>query len=354
MSARTSAELIEGYITRLKAELTFLGAAEAADLVAEIRSLLVDAAGDDPERAAAEIEKIGEPAQLAAGILAEKGLSPADGMSTAEWWRMGIAVPIDIAIGLSVPLAAAFPLSVIAAEIARGNGVPAGPLPYAMVAFFLGALVWPWYVWGPWRTGGPRATAGMAITGLTVVRAPGFRRVVRSRDLAALGMRPPRRSRLSGLVALAVAGILLILLGSVAGAPWSSPTAAFEDVAGSREAQRQSVVDTVDQMYDSLVRLGTDVLGERYVQDPALSSYELLIRRAKEEQISAYEIGEPTRLSPCAWKVPVTEKTARGTHKVTFVLTLRVVISPGDENRVGWTPDWVIYEIAGEGLTPTP
>jgi hypothetical protein len=151
-----------------------------------------------------------------------------------------------------------------------------------------------------------------------------------------------------------VAGILLILLGSVAGAPWSSPTAAFEDVAGSREAQRQSVVDTVDQMYDSLVRLGTDVLGERYVQDPALSSYELLIRRAKEEQISAYEIGEPTRLSPCAWKVPVTEKTARGTHKVTFVLTLRVVISPGDENRVGWTPDWVIYEIAGEGLTPTP
>jgi uncharacterized membrane protein len=142
---RTSADLIEGYIARLKAELDFLGAAEAHELVSEVRSLLVDAAGDDAERAAAEIAKFGEPAELAAGILAERGLSADGGMTPADWWRMGIAAPIDIAIGLSVPLAALVPTY----GVWRAAGTVAWPFTIAVTLFFAGTLLWPFYAWRP-------------------------------------------------------------------------------------------------------------------------------------------------------------------------------------------------------------
>ena len=350
MNARTSAELIEGYIARLKSELAFLGAAEADDLVAEIRSLLVEAAGDDPDLAAAEIDRFGEPAQLAAGILAEKGLSPADGMSTAEWWRMGIAVPLDIVIGLSVPMAVAMPVYQIAAT--------AEPRVWAIaLALVAGAvaLVWSWWVWRPWRTGGPRLTAGMALTGLAVVRAPGFRRVVRSRDLESLGMRPSSRAALIGLVTLAVAIVMLGVLGielfvTLTAAP--NEALVFEKIAGTRAQQREQIVGRLDLMYESLVRSGSNVGGEGYVSVLALPNYEALILRAQREKIVSYEIGEPTRLSVGAWKVPVIEKTAVGTHGLVFTMTLRILIQPGDETGYGYGGDWEIYEITGEGLTP--
>lgn len=352
MSARTSAELIEGYVARLKAELDFVGAAEADDLVAEIRSLLVEAAGDDVERAAAEIGKCGEPAELASGILAEKGLSPADGMSTAEWWRMGIAVPLDIVIGVAVPLAVALPAYMIAA-----NAEPRFFAVALALALAAASLLWCWNVWRPWRTGGPRLTAGMVLTGLAVVRAPGFRRVVRSRDLEALGMRPRTRGALFGMVTLAIAIVMLGTLGTeifVAMTASAEPSRVFDQVAGTRSEQRRQVVDTVDRMYAGLVRSGSNVGGEGYVSAGALSTYEAVVLRAQRERIAWYEIGEPTKLSVGAWKVPVIEKTTLGTHEVAFTLTLRILLQPGDETGYGYETDWEIYEISGEGLKPEP
>lgn len=355
MSGRTSAELIEGYIARLKTELSFLGAAETEDLVAEIRSLLAEAAGEDPERADAEIAKFGEPARLAAGILAEKGLSPADGMSTAEWWRMGIAVPVDILIGLAVPAYVAFPAYMIATQSRPPLWAPA----LGIAAFAL-ALLWPWYVWRPWRTGGLRVSPGMALTGLTVVRAPGFRRVVRTRDIEALGMRTARRGTAFGLIALSVAVALLGLMWIgfyatvVSPASTASKQAAFESIAGTEAEQRGRVVGTVNQMYESLVLFGSNAGGELYVEGSALPAYELLIRRAQDEKISSYEIGKATKLTTGAWKVAVTEKTARGTHGVTLTLTLQVTLQPGDETSFGYSDIWVIYDISGEGLVPKP
>jgi len=355
MSARTSGQQIDDYLERLKAELAFLGATEAQDTVSEIRSLLTDAGGDDPDRTASEIARLGAPADLAAGILAEKGLSPADGMSTAEWWRMGVAVPLDIVMGVAVPLAVAFPAFAIATQARPPAWAPVLGIVAAAIALF-----WPWYVWRPWRTGGPRVTAGMALTGLTVVRAPGFRRVVRTRDLESLGMRTPSQPGLIGLwlfaavaVALGLMWTVFYLTGSTPASP-TSQVAVFEAVAGPEVEQRRQAADTVSMKYESLVRFGEDYRGETTVLGYALPAYEKLVRRAQEEKLASYEIGEPTKVSPGCWRVVATERTARGTHTVTFLVVLRVTLQPGDAASFAYAPEWVIHGISGEGLTAAP
>ena len=352
MTARTSAELIEAYLDRLRLELSSVGAAEVDDLVAEVRSLLLEAAGADPERAVAEIAKFGEPTELAAGILAERGLSAEGGMSTAEWWRMGIAVPIDIAIGVSVPLAASFPVWSLL-QMLRGGGATALPVLVGLVAFFLGSLWWPWYVWRPWRAGGPRATAGMTLTDLAVVRAPGFHKVVRSSDLAALGLTTSRRGRLSGVVTLAFAVLLLAFFTIGAQIALTPQALAVDRLVGSEAEQGRQVSDLATQMYDNLVARSGDVNGESYVTDNALPVYRSLVRRTQAEKLTSYHAGEPTRISPGAWKVDITEKTARRTHRVTITFTLRVILQPNDTDNLAYTPDWVVYDVSGEGIAPS-
>jgi hypothetical protein len=327
MSARTSAQLIDGYVVRLKAELSFLGAAEVEDLVAEIRSLLVEAAGDDPTRAAAE------------------------GMSTAEWWRMGVAVPLDIVVGLAVPVAVALPAYAVAA-----NGEPRAWSVALGIAVFACAVAWAWYVWKPWRSGGPRRTAGMALTGLTVVRAPGFRRVVRSKDLEALGLRISRTSAVFGLLAVAVAIVIVGVLGYeiYLSLEAQAPMGVFERTAGAEAEQILQATQPVASIYDSLVAFGVNVGGENYVSPMAMPAYELLLRRAATDKVTGYEIGDVTKISLGAWKVPVTETTAGGTRRVEFTVTLRIRFHPDYDGGYAYGPDWEIYEIAGEGLKPTP
>ncbi|MDO8914983.1 MAG: hypothetical protein Q7W16_02725 [Coriobacteriia bacterium] len=351
MSERTAAGLIDRYIARLKVELDFLGTAEADDLASEIRSLLNEAADGDADAAAAAIAKFGEPAQLAAGILAERGVPASEGMSTAEWWRMGVAVPLDILVGLAVPAAVAVPAYSIAV-----NGEPRAWSAALGIGVFACAIAWAWYVWKPWRTGGPRRTAGMTLTGLAVVRAPGFRRVVRSKDLEALGLRTSRTSAAFGVLAVAVAMIMVSALGYETYLMLKSqaPLSVFEQTAGSEAEQRQQVTQAVTQIYDSLVTFGVDVDGDIFVNPIALPAYQRVVTRAKDEKLTAYKLGEVTNISLGAWSVPVTETTSRGTHEVVFTVTLRIVFQPGSENTYSYGPDWEIYEIAGEGLEPRP
>jgi len=347
MSARTSTELIEAYVARLKAELAFLGTEEADDLVAEIRSLLVEAAGGDTERAAAAIARFGEPVELAVGILTEKGLSPADGMSTAEWWRMGIAAPLDIFIGLAAPVAVAIPAYTIATDSGSGLlGVAFG------LALFAAALLWSWYVWRPWRTGGSRRTAGMAVTGLSVVRSPGFRRVVRVQDLETLGLRPAAGGTLFGLVSLAVAILMLGAVGAqvLFSATNPSPAAAFDRAAGTEAEQRSQVAGIIISTYDGLVRFGDDG-GTGGVSSIALTAYKAWADRAREETVTSFKVGTPTKVSIGAWTVPATETTKRGTHRVVFTLTLRVEFQPaGGAGSYNFGPSWIINAVSGEGI----
>jgi hypothetical protein len=346
MSARTSAELIEGYLARLAAELDFLGAAETRELVAEVRSLLVEAAGEDPDRAAAEIARFGQPVELAAGILAERGLTADGGMTPADWWRMGIAAPIDIAIGLSVPLAAVVPTY----AVWQAAGVISWPFTLGVTLFFAGTLIWPFYVWRPWWVGGRRSSAGMALTGIAVVRAPGFRRVMRTSDLAGMGLPKPTRGWVSGVAALLIAAALLSFTGGWIRSMVStiSPDAWFQELAGPDAEQESAARSIADYIYTGLVN-GWPEQGPDAVSGFAVGTCEELALRAKKDGLLSYTIGTPTRLGPGVWDVPVVEKTRRGNRTVTITANLRVLVKVQ-----GWDPDWVATAIRGEGLSPNP
>jgi uncharacterized membrane protein len=206
----SAAEIIERYISRLRAELAAAGAPDTDELVAEIRSLLTEASHGDATAAEAEIERLGEPADLARGILAERGLDATTGMSTATWWRLGIAAPIDLAIGLAVPFAVAPYLYAIAA-----TGEPR--VAAVTVAFVLGALslTWPFFIWRPWRIGGRALSPGMTITGVAIVRAPGFWRPVSIDELEGMGLAPRRRT--AWAVVVVIGTVVLIVGASILG-----------------------------------------------------------------------------------------------------------------------------------------
>jgi hypothetical protein len=343
---RTSADLIESYIARLKAEIDFLGATEAQELAAEVRSLLVEASGEDADRAATEIAKFGEPAELAAGILAERGLSSEGGMTPADWWRMGIAAPVDIAIGLAVPLAALVPTY----GVWQAAGTVAWPFTIAVTLFFAGTLAWPFYAWRPWWAGGRRLSAGMSLTGITVVRAPGFRKVVRTADLAGLGLPRPTRGWVSGAAALLLAVALITFTGGWIGRMVSSisPDAWFQELAGPDAEQMAIARSVADGVYDSVVKGWPEQTADGMPLSAA-DNFDELVRRAKTDGLVSYTVGQPTRLGPGVWDVPVVEKTRSGTRTVVLTTNLRVVVQVQ-----GWQSEWVITEIRGEGLTPRP
>lgn len=196
----TSAEV---YLARLREELTAAGASDVDDLVAEVRSLIADAATEESGGVPAVLARMGEASELAHAILADRGAEPLVGLPSKVWWRLAAAAPLDIAIGVSVPLAAVVPL----VNLARTSGQPAA----VALAVVLGAvsLAWPWYVWRPWRRGGRSLTPGMALAGIAVVRAGDTWRLVPLEELAALGLAMRRRS----IVALAVVVAALALIG---------------------------------------------------------------------------------------------------------------------------------------------
>jgi hypothetical protein len=196
---------IDDYLLRLRSELDAAGASDTDDMVAEVRSLLEEAAGDDPEAASAEIDRLGEPAELARGILTERGVDPASGMPSAVWWRLGIAAPLDIAVGLAVPLAVTLLLLVVART---------GTTSIVLTAAFLAvaSLAWPFFIWRPYRRGGVPASPGMTLTGLAVVRTPGRWRLVPVGELEAMGLAPKRR--VASAVLAVIIGVL-VLAGAV-------------------------------------------------------------------------------------------------------------------------------------------
>jgi hypothetical protein len=159
-----------------------------------------------------------------------------------------------------------------------------------------------------------------------------------------------------GLLAVAVAIVIVSALGYeiYIGLESSAFVGAFERAAGSEAEQRLQVTQEVTLIYESQVLFGEVVGGEGSVSPQALPAYQAILARAKAEKLSAYKVGDVTKISLGAWRVPLTETTSRGTHEVVFTVTLRVLFQPSEEGGYTYGPDWEIYEIAGEGLTALP
>ncbi|MDO8949625.1 MAG: hypothetical protein Q7V61_03800 [Actinomycetota bacterium] len=337
MSDRSAETVITSYLAGLRVELTGIGAADADEIVTEIGALLREAADGDADRATLEAAKLGDAAQLAAGIVAERGMDASGGLTTSEWWRLGVAATIDITIGLAVPAAAA-----VAALVLGGNLQPpvAGVL---WAAAILGvSLLWPWYVWRAWRTGSG-ASAGMTLTGVAVVRAPGFRRIVRSDDLASLGLRSPRRNVVAAVAITALAAALLLAVGTIAAvqAQEASIISAFELSGGDEAAQRSGAQRAVADLYEALIG-GHEQVGS-FVTGPASAGVLTIKSRTDTGVVRGVDLAEPERLAPGVWTVAVHELEAGDVPAGRLKMTVnrRIVIQP----RGAIAGDWVITDI---------
>ncbi len=340
---------VDEYLSRLRSELEAAGAQDTDELVDEIRSLLDEAAAQDPEAAARETERLGDPAELARGILAERGLDASAGMSSGVWWRLGIAAPTDLAIGLSVPAAAAVPLYVAAVF-----GQPRGFSVAIAVALGVATLAWPFFIWRPWRTGGRTLSPGMTLTGLAVVRAPGFWRLVRLAELEAMGLAPRRRTALAVVVALfsavLLAGASVIPLD--VGGAWLADAAISAEFSGKTtgggvpiEPQLQSVTE---QVYIGLMGApGSEMSTARsYVAPEALSELESLWARVEDEGIRSVRIGEPRQVATGVYRFDVDEFDDQGATGANRVGTTTFTVGQRTWLRAdGVGSDWVVVGI---------
>jgi len=349
--SRGASSVLETYLARLRNELAAAGAPDADDLVAEIRSLVTEAAGDDPAAASDEIARLGEPAELARGILAERGLDAAEGVSAGVWWRLGIAAPVDIAIGLSLPLAAALPIYAVAAA-----GEPRTASVVMAAALGLAVLAWPFFLWRPWRRGGRTLTPGMALTGLVVVRAPGFWRLARARDLEAMGLAPRRRVVLAAVIAL-VGAILLagaIVLGLDFGGTWLAQSAIEAEYDGltigggnSIEVQLTSVVE---QVYIGLSGADGPTASTALSYVTPEADLAPLWERIRDKGIRSVRLGVPTQVTPGVYVVEVREYAGGGETPAELVGSSTFTIGHRQWLRAsGTSEDWAAVDIrAGE------
>lgn len=201
---RSASEIIDSYLAQLRMQLEVAGAVDIDDQLAEIRSYLTEAAEGDADAALAEVERLGDAGELARGMLVEARHDAGAGLPTGTWWRMGIAAPIDVLIGLSVPVASVVPLLALAR-----SGEPRWVAVVLAVALGAAVLAWPFFVWRPWQQGGMALSPGMTIAGVAVVRTPGFWQVVRVEDLGTMGLAP--RRRISAAVILVVFALVLMV-----------------------------------------------------------------------------------------------------------------------------------------------
>lgn len=346
---RSASEIIENYLSRLRSELSGAGATDTDDLVAEIRSLLIEAAEDDPEMAAAETQRLGEPAELARGILAERGLDPAAGMSTGVWWRLGLAAPIDLAIGLALPAAAAIPLYVLARY-----GEPRAASIAIVMALALAAFAWPFFIWRPWRRGGRTLSPGMTLTGLAVVRAPGFWRLARIDELSAMGLSPRRRIATAVVAALLAAAMLAaaVLVGVDIGGSWLASavvSAGFSgETSGSTESLKSQCQDLAEEVYDGLAESPHPEISAAaaHIVPQASEAAQLLSDRIAEHGIASVRVGRPRQVVRDVYRFAVdefAEDTAAGAGLLgssTFTVARRTWARPD-----GTGADWVVVDI---------
>ena len=338
---------IERYVRGLRSELSLLGAAEADDMLGDVRAMLVDAAHADPERAFAEMDRLGEPSELAATLLAERGIAPTGGIPTASWWRLGTAAVIDIFVGIALPVAVAVALyDSLWSAFAANDGVAPRLLTLVLVAGVLAlASVLSWRYWSPWRTPGRAATPGMRLAGIAFVRIGGSRAVVGTTELKAAGIRPPTRTLFSAGVAVGFAVLAL------AAAVWMVSAGALDPAgaglvtrfAGSPEIQRDGVSTAVLQLYQAAVRTSSEMRTWPTVAEPGPDAAKLEAALTARYGSKSRVSGQPFQIDGMSnpqlgvWTVAVTELPEMASPRhITLTYTLRVDWAPEGGRTVSW------------------
>jgi len=315
MTDERAALLITAYADGLRRELTLLGASEVTDLVSEVVGMLRDASEGDPEVAASEIDRLGPPAELARTILEQHGLHTGQGTPAPSWWRLGVAAPIDILVGLALPIAAAcfaLAFTVVGSPAAEGEAVfrlVAGVCSIVGVAL-TGAMAWGY--WRPWREGGTRTTVGMTLAGISVVRVGGTSTVVLTSDLRSAGLAHSARSRAGSLVTLLLALGLLAWAGSFMIATADTGLPNVTRLAGNAESQQAQIRDTLSSFYGSLADTTTNDPGApaKYVNPDGLGVEPLAsaVERMRTPRMRSYSIESMSSPEPGVWVVTVDEQ----------------------------------------------
>ncbi len=346
MTDDRAALLITAYANGLRRELELLGASETTDLVSEVVSMLRDASEGDPEVAAAEIESLGPPEEMASTILEQRGLKTGPGTAAASWWRLGIAAPIDIVVGFALPLASAlFALSftIVGAPTSESDYIARlvlGAVSIAAVGL-TGAMAWNY--WKPWRTGGTKLTVGMRLAGISVVRVGGTRTVALTSDLEAAGLAHDRGGKVGSVLTLVLAVALLAGAGTfiIRGADTGLPN--VEVLAGDVTSQQEQVRGTLDTFYSGLIdQSQTDSSWpSNYISTNGMgaTSMDAVLRLMRTPQLKSFTIGSMTSTEPGVWRVTVDEQRVTGVRPVLVTMGL----------RMDWGPDyqgttWIVVD----------
>lgn len=359
--AAVAALAIERYVAGLRKELAVLGGAESQELIYEIRDMLVDAARQDPARAFAEMERLGEPWRLAADLLAERGITAEGGIPSASWWRMGVAATIDILVALALPVAVIVNVYNSVWESLFGShaaetGVATLVTLLGGVCVMLGLSAWvAWRTWSPWRTGGLRATPGMVIAGVSVIRLGGTRSVVQNSDLTAEGMRVPSRTMFSAVttVALAVLVVSWSLWAVTTGALDPSGQGAVYRFVGPVSSQEYQVHQAFTQLFDAALTPAGETRDWPPISQDRFDVAAFRAALVKRFSVSAnsdsggrgYEGLSFSNVAAGVWTVAVTEAgQSGGGRQVVLTYTLRVDWAPSGDP----VPAWVLssYEPA--------
>jgi hypothetical protein len=315
MTDERAALLITAYAEGLRRELALLGASEITDSVSEIVAMLRDASEGDADIAAAEIENLGPPEVLARTILEQHGLHTGPGTPAPSWWRLGVAAPIDILVGLALPIAAAcftLAFTVVGTPDTEGEAVfrlIAAACSMAGIAL-TGAMAWNYLK--PWREGGTRSTVGMTLTGISVVRVGASRTVALTSDLKSAGLAHGGRGRTGSVVTLVLALSILAFAGSYVVSSADSGRPNVERLVGTTEAQQAQVTDTLSSFYESLIGPveGDPGAPARYLNPNGLGveSVASALERMQTPKLHSYAIGAMTSPEPGVWIVTVDEQ----------------------------------------------
>jgi hypothetical protein len=348
---------IERYVAGLRGELALLGPSASGELIHEIRDVLLDAAKEDPERAFAEMQRLGEPSHLAAALLAERGVAPAGGIPSAEWWRMGIAAVIDIVVGLAAPVLIVVSLWGVTATALADGGIEGIVLAVALVGALALTIALTWRYWAPWRRGGG-VTPGMAVTRIAVIRLGDARTVASAADLRRAGLETPAIKATSpGMIASVLLAVLFLAWAVAAvssGAPETSSAGVVGRYAGSTSSQKDSVSYYVMLCYEAASSDPGDVtwppISTGDFSTPPEGSFTATLNArfggTGDVETSGYRIEDMSSPTPGVWTVKVAETPANAPARVvrlTYALRIEWNSFQGVTPRTEWVlSDYVV------------